>query len=149
MKNVTSLQLKFKGKLVRQRLFYSSQDMEKQKEAKKDFLEFPPNQTVAFVKEKYARKKFCPDTMYVIKTIQPEERGTLIEGVTPGAAVLLKVRGETRIRRTLLFFENIMKSGVDLVHLSDSVFSAIHTRNEANMSLDFLAERVIEDSKFR
>lgn len=140
----TSLGLTFKEKLLRHRLVYPAIDS---KDRHEDVVKFEPNTTVCFIRDGFARKKFAPTELVVFRTVTPGMCAAKIEGVNPGGQVLLIVSGETRISRTRYFFETLQKQHVDLGQLSDSVFAAIHGRNEANMSLELLAERVVEEAK--
>lgn len=112
-------------------------------------MTFKANETICFVHDVFTKKRFRPKSLYVIRTVLPGMKATRIRGVMPGAEILIKVHGETRIRRTLGMLHHLKENGVDLERISDRYFQAIHSRNEANMPLEFLAERVIEDSKLQ
>ena len=112
-----------------------------------EFLEFTQGQTVIFIRDVFKRKKFITTDLFVIKTLQPEDLSTELFGIHPGAKLLLRVTGESKIKRTIQFFERLQEKSVDLKALPESVFVGIHSRNEANLPLTLMAEQVMHEQK--
>lgn len=110
-------------------------------------IEFTQGQIVIFIREVFKRKKFITTHLFVVKTLQPDDLSTEIFGILPGAKLLLGVTGESKIKRTIQFFEKLQEKSVDLRALPESVFTGIHSRNEANIPLGLIAEQVIHEQK--
>lgn len=144
---VTFLKRSFKKKVARNRIFYPVELQLQATDNEDNVLEFQPDQVVCFIREELFQKKLRPVALYVIRTQQPSQAVSLIEGVYPGAKILLQVTGPKRIAETIRLILYLAEKSVAIEKLDDSVWSSIHSRNEANISLDFFAERLIEDSK--
>lgn len=110
-------------------------------------IEFTQGQIVIFIREVFKRKKFITTHFFAVKTLQPEDLSAEIFGIHPGAKLLLKVTGESKIKRTIQFFERLQEKLVDLRAVPESVFIGIHSRNEANIPLGLIAEQVIHEQK--
>ena len=110
-------------------------------------IEFTQGQIVIFIREVFKRKKFITTHFFVAKTLQPKDLSTEIFGIHPGAQLLLRVTGESKIKRTIQFFERLQEKSVDLRALPESVFIGIHSRNEANIPLTLMTEQVMHEQK--
>lgn len=141
----TSLLLRFKRRSLRHRLLSSTENLIQ--EDGQESIEFKQGHIIIFIREIFRRKKFVSTHLFVIKTVGPGELSTEIFGIHPGANLLLQVTGESKIKRTIQFFEKLQEKGVDFKAIPNSVFAGVHSRNEANVSLSLMAEQVIHEQK--
>lgn len=141
----TSLTLRFKSPLLRHRLLWNTEDLIPEKG--QESVQFSRSHIIIFTRELLKCEKFIPTHLFIIKTVGPGELAVPILGVHPGAKLLLQVTGQTKIKRNIQFFETLHKKRVDLRTVPECVWTGIHSRNEANMSLNFMAEWVIYEQR--
>lgn len=141
----TSLTLRFKNPSLRHRLLWNTENLIPEKGEGR--VQFSRGHVIVFTREFLRDKKFMATHLFAIKKIGPEELATAILGVHPGAKLLLQVTGVTKIKRNIQFFETLQQKRVDLRTIPECVWTGIHSRNEANMSLSFMAEWVIYEQR--
>jgi hypothetical protein len=71
----------------------------------------------------------------VLRTAVVGERASQIPGVTPGAEILLRVSGESKVRKLLLLFDDIEARGKKLIAVSPDYWRCVHNRLAANLDV--------------
>lgn len=137
--------LRFKNPSLKHRLLWNTEDLIPEKGQER--VQFSRGHIIVFTRELLRHQKFVPTHLFAARTVGPGEIATQILGVHPGAKLLLLVTGSTKIKRNIQFFETLHQKRVDLRTIPECVWTGVHSRNEANMSLSFMAEWVIYEQR--
>jgi hypothetical protein len=71
----------------------------------------------------------------VLRTAEAGERASRVPGVTPGAEILLRASGESKVRKLLLLFDDIEARGIKLIAVSPDYWRCAHNRLAANLDV--------------
>jgi hypothetical protein len=71
----------------------------------------------------------------VLRAVAIRERASQVPNVEPGAEILLRVSGESKVIKTLALFESIEASGIQLTAISPDRWRCAHNRLAANQDI--------------
>jgi hypothetical protein len=74
----------------------------------------------------------------VLRAISIGERASQISNVSPGAEILLRVSGASKVPAVLALFDSIEAAGVDLIAVSPDYWRCVHNRLAANQDITML-----------
>jgi len=86
-----------------------------------------------------------PSEIFIIKIVGVDDLARKIIGIRPGAKIILHVKGESKVKKMIGFFKSLDENEIKPHDLSTSVFDSVHGRIEANLPLDLLMGRLIEE----
>ena len=71
----------------------------------------------------------------VLRTAQGSERVSQLENVEPGAEILLRTSGQSKVQTMLALFDSIENSGIQLIAVSPDYWRCVHNRLAANQTI--------------
>jgi hypothetical protein len=74
----------------------------------------------------------------VLRTVAIQERASQLSNVSPGAEILLRVGGASKVPTLLALFDRIEAAGVHLIAVSPDYWRCVHNRFAANQDVPML-----------
>jgi len=86
----------------------------------------------------------------VLRAVAIHERASQLSNVSPGAEILLRVSGASKVPALLALFDRIETAGIKLIAVSPDYWRCVHNRFAANQDIDVLnadAERAFQSRR--
>lgn len=139
---LTRVALKFVPQQVNVWLKFGKPILELRKDSSLRYALFEPGQIfcrLAWFANEFGTTQW---TLMILKAARLGEPVSVIEGVMPGAQVLLRLSGQPRVLQVLDWFDDLERAGAQLPELPESFWQMAHHRLQARLPLPiFTPER--------
>jgi|GEM_PF-2103986 len=86
---------------------------------------------------------------FIVRACAPGELGSIVTGISPGAEILVKTLSSASSLRLRAILETLIKSNINLSHISDSYYRKLDQLLEAKISTNYLIGELIgEKNRF-
>lgn len=104
---------------------------------------FAPGEIFGFAYKSLGADYKALHQCFVVQTLKPDEHGSVIPGINPGAEILLSTTGATSSQRFRATLQQLQKSGVDPLALEATQYAHLHRLLEAKLSTDYFVTELI------
>lgn len=104
---------------------------------------FAPGEIFGFAYKSLGSDYKALNQCFVVQTLKPDERGSIIPGISPGAEILLSATGATTSQRFRVILQLLQKMGVDPLALEATQYAHLHRLLEAKLSTDYFVTELI------
>jgi hypothetical protein len=108
---------------------------------------FGPGQVFSFAYKSLGLDYKKLHQCFVLRALKPNDEGSIIPGINPGAEILLCTTGATSSQRFREILQKLQKAGIDPVGLDPERYSYLYRLLEAKMPTDYFVFELLDRRK--